>query len=159
MQTRSDQQPDSAADIKELRSGLPQIVETLHLQDEVDISRWSLLIIAFFTGLSIDFFSGVLGIHAAATVFLAFVRPGIINAIGLKEDIEPGLEPTSANFGVLWFLTYATITVFLHHFAYFLIEAFRFSELPTTLLRAFISSLSSVVLIFIIQFLFVRRKS
>jgi len=37
-------QANIAEDIKKLRSGLPQVVETLHLEDEVDISRWSSIV-------------------------------------------------------------------------------------------------------------------
>ena len=44
MQKRSDQQPDVAADIKKLRSGLPQIMETLHLEDEGAIARWTSIV-------------------------------------------------------------------------------------------------------------------
>ena len=44
MNTQSRQVPDIAASIKRLRRGLPRIVETLHLEDEVDISRWTSIV-------------------------------------------------------------------------------------------------------------------
>jgi len=41
-------------------------------------NRSLLLIIAFFTGLTVDFFAHTLGLHAAASVFIAYLRPGTI---------------------------------------------------------------------------------
>ena len=46
-----------------------------------NINRSLLLIIAFITGLTIDYFANTLGLHAAASVFLAFLRPGTINLL------------------------------------------------------------------------------
>jgi rod shape-determining protein MreD len=123
----------------------------------VDILRWQLLVWSFVLGLSIDFFSGPLGIHAGATVFMGFLRPGVISLVGLKEDTEPGLEPNMGNFGILWFITYASIMVFLHHLLLFFLEVFRLDELFPTLLKVLISTLVSIVLIVIVEFLFVRR--
>jgi hypothetical protein len=124
----------------------------------VDIPKWALLVLAFLTGLSIDYFSGVIGIHSAATVFMAFCRPGVLNLVGMKEEIEPSLEPNSKNFSFIWFFAYGSILIFMHHFVLFFLEVFRFSEMGHTLLRILISSLSSIFLIIIIQFLIVRRN-
>ena len=44
----------------------------------VQMPRWFLLVLAFILGLSIDIFSNTLGMHAFATVFVAFFREGII---------------------------------------------------------------------------------
>ncbi len=123
----------------------------------VDIPKWLLLFLAFITGLSIDFFSGILGIHSAATVFMAFIRPGIIKLIGEKEDAEQNLEPNIRNFGFLWFFTYVSFMTFLHHLALFYIEVFRFSEIFNTLLRVLASSAVTIFMIIIIQLLFIRR--
>jgi rod shape-determining protein MreD len=123
----------------------------------VDIPKWVLISLAFLTGLCIDFFSGVLGVHAAATVFMAYLRPGIIKLVGEKEDAEPNLEPNIRNFGFLWFITYISLMVFLHHLFLFYLEVFRLNELLDTFLRVIISSMVSIILILIIQLLFIRR--
>ena len=44
MNTQSRQEPEIAANIKRLRGDLPRIVETLHLEDEVDISPWTSIV-------------------------------------------------------------------------------------------------------------------
>lgn len=124
----------------------------------VDIPRWILLSSAFFLGLSIDFFSGILGVHAAASVFIAYVRPGLIRMIGLKDDTEPGTEPSIRNFGFLWFFTYSAIMVFMHHSALFFIEVFRFREIFMVISRILLSSLATLVLIILTQYLFYKKR-
>jgi hypothetical protein len=47
--------------------------------------------------------------------------------------------------------------VLLHHLILFYLEVFRLDELFATLLKALISTLVSVSLIVIIEFLFVKR--
>ena len=44
MKTQSRQEPEIAANIKRLRGDLPRIVETLHLEDEVDVSPWTSIV-------------------------------------------------------------------------------------------------------------------
>ena len=44
MNMKYSQESDTVEDIKRLRRDLPRIVETLHLEDEVDISRWTSIV-------------------------------------------------------------------------------------------------------------------
>ena len=122
------------------------------------IPKGLLLVSAFLMGLSIDFFSGMLGIHAAASVFMAYFRPGVIKLLGVKDDVEPGLEPSVANFDFLWYLTYSTILVFLHHLLLFFLEIFRFSEFFSTMGRVVISTVFTVAIIIIVQYLFFKKQ-
>ena len=48
--------------------------------------RYAILIGAFLLGLSVDIFSNTLGIHAFASVFIAYVRPVIIRVITNREE-------------------------------------------------------------------------
>ncbi len=118
-----------------------------------------LLILAFLIGLSIDFFSGMLGIHAAASVFMAYLRPGIIKLLGVKDDVSPELEPGVSKFGFLWYLTYSTILVFMHHLLLFYLEIFRFSEFFSTMGRVVISTVFTVTIIILVQYLFFRKQA
>ena len=122
-----------------------------------DISGWLLLILSFFLGLSIDLFEHTPGLHASATVFLGFCRPGIIRMVGEKEDLEPGQYPNIRDFGTMWFFTYTVILVFLHHLVLFYLEIFRLNEFFLTLLKVIINTAISTILIIIIQFLFYSR--
>ena len=117
--------------------------------------RYLLLILAFLLGLMVDVFLNSLGVHAAASVFIAYIRPLIIRVISNREEDRsdyPGLMQNS--FG--WFLSYASIMVFLHHLVLFYLEVFSFSHFFVTLGRTIISSFFSIFVIVLSQFLVFR---
>ena len=116
-----------------------------------------LLIIGFTFGLIIDIFSNTLGMHASATTFMAFLRPGVINIISARDNIETQAQPRLANMGFDWFLKYIFFLVFAHHFFLFFIEVFTFKGFEYTLLRGTISSLFTIVLILISQLLIYKE--
>lgn len=123
-----------------------------------DTPKWTLIIASFFIGLSIDMFYDSMGMHAAACVFIAYCRPGVLKLISPREGYEITIQPTMQNLGSAWFFSYAGILVFLHHFVLFYIEVFRFSEFFSTFLRVILSSLFSLILITIVQFLFYKKE-
>lgn len=118
---------------------------------------WALLFFSFSIGLSVDIFSGTPGMHAAASTLMAYARPLIIRSVGINKDQETGLQPSIQYMGFSWFFMYALILVFIHHFALFLIEVFRLSGLFSVLLRTIYSTLFTMVLIIIMQYLFGRQ--
>ena len=120
--------------------------------------RWALLISAFFMGLSIDMFTHTPGLHAAASTFMAFSRPGLISLLSSNKEIEPGSNPDIRVFGFAWFLAYASILVFLHHLVLFYLEVFRFSDFFMTMSRVLISSVVTIFLILLTQLLFYGHK-
>lgn len=120
--------------------------------------NWLLLVFSFAMGICIDMFSDTIGMHAAACVLAAFVRPFTINYVYTKEDYEYVTQPSVKDMGLYPFLTYASIIIFIHHFALFYIEAFRFSGFFSTLLKVILSSLFTIILIIITQYIFVREK-
>ncbi len=117
--------------------------------------RYLLLILAFLLGLVVDIFLNSLGIHAAASVFIAYIRPFIIRVISNREEDRsdyPGMKQNS--FG--WFLSYISIMVFSHHLILFYLEVFSFSHFFVTLGRVIISSVFSIFVIVLSQFLVFR---
>ena len=120
------------------------------------IPGWLLLVSSMLMGLSIDVFSDTLGMHAAASVFMAFCRPFVISLVGTNEDMERGSEPGLKNVGFLWYLSYVLILVFLHHLMLFYIEVFRMNEFGITLVRVLINTVITAMLILIVQFLFFK---
>ena len=137
----------------------PYIYVMFILMLPFEVSGWLLLISSFLLGLSIDIFSHTGGIHAAASVFMAWARPGTIRLLGKKEDLEPGQFPNARDFGILWFTTYALILVFLHHLVLFNLEVFRLDEFFITLLKVLINTVLTTAIILMIQFLFYRQKA
>jgi rod shape-determining protein MreD len=118
---------------------------------------WLLLTSSFAAGLSVDIFTGSLGIHAAATTFVAFTRPFMVRALLPKLDKGSGYLPGINSMGLATFSVYTLIFVFIHHFILFFIEVFRFSETGSILLRVLFSTLLSSAMIIILEILFKRN--
>ena len=123
-----------------------------------EIPGWMLLVSAFLLGLGIDLFSGTSGIHAAASVFMAFCRPAVINLLESSKEIEPGMGPGIRQMGFGWFFVYAIILIFLHHLVVFYLEIFRFSEFFFTLYRVLINTLFTLALVILSLYLFYRKR-
>jgi len=116
----------------------------------VQMPRWFLLILAFILGLTIDIFSNTIGMHAFATVFVAFFRNGIIK---LFTNIEEGNNPTPSfhTFGVSSYVKYVVVIVLIHHSTLFILEAFSFAHFWIMLPKILLSSLVTIMLILGIQ--------
>ncbi len=122
----------------------------------VNAPRYVVLLSAFFIGIVIDLFTDSMGIHAAATVFIAYIRPAVIRIISVRdEDPEEysGLQQNKFS----WFLTYTSILVFVHHFILFYLEVFSLKCFFTTFLRVLISSVFTIFIIVLSQFIIFRK--
>jgi len=117
-----------------------------------EISSWLLLMISFFTGLTIDFFCGSPGMHTSATVLAGFVRPYILRLIAPRDGYEPGSDPSMIIYGFRWFMLYSVLMVVTHHLALFYIEVFRFTDFFMTLLRVILSSFFSISFILLLEY-------
>lgn len=120
--------------------------------------KWLLLISAFLLGLSIDLFSGTIGMHASAATFMAFMRPSVSRIISSKREFESGILPGINDLGIVWFVSYSLLLVFLHHLVYFYLEIFRFEEFFHTLLRIVSSTLLTTSMIILLDLLFKPEK-
>ncbi|NID11499.1 hypothetical protein [Fibrivirga algicola] len=121
-----------------------------------DFSQTWLLLLAFATGVIVDTFYNTLGIHAAATVLMAYVRPLVIRVQMNQRIQEARLVFTLQELGFADFFKYVFVLVFIHHSALFLIEAGSISLLLPTALRTIASALFTTLSITLIQF-FARR--
>lgn len=124
----------------------------------VKIPKLVLISTAFLAGLTIDVFSNTMGMHAAASVFMAFCRPGILKLIAPREGYEAEATPSVKDMSFNWFLLYASVLILMHHLLLFYLEVFRLSEFFSTLLRVLASSMATLSLVIISQFLFVKAK-
>jgi rod shape-determining protein MreD len=121
--------------------------------------KWLILVLAFVIGISIDMFSNTGGLHAAASVFMAFLRQPVLKLISPRDGYDAGQRPTIQQFGPGWFFSYAGILVLLHHLFLFYMETFHITEFFSTFLRVILSSLFTLSLIFVSQFFFSNSKS
>ncbi len=119
--------------------------------------RWIQLLSGFMLGMGIDLFENTLGMHTAATVLIAFVRPYLLNLLAPRDGYELETFPRIHYYGLLWFLKYTVIIVVIHHFMLFYLEVFQLKEFFSTLLRVILSSILSASTIILSQY-FVFRK-
>lgn len=130
----------------------PYVYIMLILLLPVEIPSWLLLLIAFFTGLTIDLFTGTPGMHASATILSGFCRPFILRLISPRDGYAPGAVPSMASYGFRWFLFYSVAIVLIHHFALFYLEVFRFTDFFRTLSRVLLSSIFSTTFILLAEY-------
>lgn len=122
------------------------------------ISRVSLLIIAFITGLTLDWFTNTPGLHAAPCVLMAYVRPFIIGVLTPKD--ESGFtyrEPSPRAMGWTPYLVYIFILTLLHHTYLTVLEWISFGGFLRFLIKVVATTAISMLLIIVAELLFPRR--
>lgn len=115
----------------------------------IHINRISLMIIGFVLGLVIDVFSNTWGIHAMATTMIAFLRPYIFRLVSTQEELDrvmPRFRTMGANY-----IKYIVLMTFVHHFMLFTLEAFSFSYIWILLLKVLVSSVITILVIFVLE--------
>lgn len=122
----------------------------------VNGNKSGLLVASFFLGLIMDMFSNSGGIHATACLVLAYFRPFIFKfSFGLSYEyqtvkLNDVLTPERFSFILL--------SVVVHHFTLFLLEAFQLSFFLDMLLRSLLSSVFTILICIIIIYLIKPNK-
>ena len=125
-----------------------------------NMSRWALMLCGFVMGLCLDIFMNTQGMHAAACVFIAFLRPVIMNILTPHKGFETTRPtPSIATMGWAPFLTYAAVLVFIHHIVFFTLEIFDLSNFFYLSIKILLSTVLSIVMIVIYEMLFTRSKA
>jgi hypothetical protein len=115
------------------------------------------LILAFIAGLVIDMFNNTPGMHAAATVAMAFFRPAVIKMLTPITGYEGVDAPSLFKLGFIWFLLFTLIMLGIHHIIYFFLEVLTFKNISYTLLKVGASLLVSAFLVLNFAFIFSNR--
>jgi hypothetical protein len=113
-----------------------------------------LMLAAFGLGLLTDMFYDHAGMHAAASVAVAYLRNYWLGAITPQGGYDVGVAPTVANNGLIWFLSYALPLITVHHIILFFIEAGGFGYFGLSLGKALASVLFTSVVLIMQQYLF-----
>ena len=148
------------------------ILNTLHLHQFIipyiyflfilwlpfSISRYTLLIIGFITGLTLDYFSMQIGVHTAACTLIAYARPFIINILTVKETSEISYrEPSPLSMRWMPYLIYVFILTVLHHTYMTFLQWLQFGNFIDFLIKVFTTTVISMLLIITVELLFPRR--
>lgn len=122
----------------------------------VNGNRAGLILASFFLGLTMDIFLNSGGTHATACIVLAYVRPTIFKfSFGVSYEyqtirLNDVLTPERFSF--------ILISVVIHHFILFLLEAFQISFFLDVLLRAVLSAVFTIISCIIIIYLIKPNK-
>jgi rod shape-determining protein MreD len=122
----------------------------------ISMQRYQVLLLSFLIGITIDWFSNTLGLHAASALLIGFLRSPVMKLTTIREIEQsdyPGLKQT----GIKWFLTYVSVLVVIHHLFLFYLEVFTFDNFFRTLLRTLISSVFTIIIIVLSQYLVFRK--
>ncbi len=112
------------------------------------IKRLSIILLSFFLGLTVDFFNDTGGIHAAACLCIAYLRPVFIRlSFGINYDLNT-LKLNSAKLGAQ--LIFIFLMVFTHHLLMFSLEYFNINYSLEILTNTLYSGIFSSILIYLI---------
>lgn len=119
--------------------------------------RMLLLALGFLSGLALDYFTMTPGLHTAACVLIAFMRPFIINILILKEATEFNFhEPSPKSLGWGPYMVYALILTLMHHTYLTILEWLQFGTFLTFLIKVVATTAISMLLILTVELLFPR---
>jgi len=119
---------------------------------------WLLLIAGFVLGFVMDLMMSTPGLHTAASVWMAFMRPHIIRLVSGRSLPENVNVPNVKELGGRWFFSYSLTLISLHHLALFLLESFSFDQVFSSLYRTLLSVPTSEMLIMLLVYLFSSIK-
>ncbi|SHG91082.1 rod shape-determining protein MreD [Flavobacterium micromati] len=117
----------------------------------VNGNKSGLIASSFLLGIILDLFSNSGGTHATACLVLAYLRPLLFKfAFGLSyeyQTIKLNDVITPQRFSFIF------LSVIIHHFTLFLLEAFQLSYILDTLVTTLLSTTFTVILCIIIIYL------
>lgn len=121
----------------------------------------SLMFVAFAFGMSLDAFTNTPGLHAAACVLIAFIRPYLITIILPQERKElyytnPSVKSLG---GIAPYALYISVLTFIHHFYLILLEWLTTGNWWYLLGKVFATTGVSLLLILIAELLVYRKDN
>jgi rod shape-determining protein MreD len=124
-----------------------------------NMGRSLLMMIAFIFGLSLDYFLKTPGLHAAACVLVAYVRPFLINMLIRQEGDEQNYaSPSITSMGWAPYFMMVFILTILHHGYLVFLEWMQFGSFLYFLGKVLATTGVSMLLILITELLFFRKE-
>lgn len=121
--------------------------------------RGLLMLIAFIFGLTLDYFLDCPGLHAAACVLVAYVRPFLINMLIRQEGDEQNYaSPSITSMGWAPYFMMVFILTLLHNGYLVFLEWMQFGTFLFFLGKVVATTGVSMLLILITELLFFRKE-
>lgn len=115
-------------------------------------NRMIFLLLSFLLGLLIDICLDSGGIHAAATLTIAYIRPVVLKFIFGAVYEHQTVKFSSVDFGQR--ISYIAIITIVHHFILFSLEIFNFSKILLVLKNTLFSGIFTIILCLLITLIF-----
>ncbi|WP_179351599.1 rod shape-determining protein MreD [Winogradskyella vidalii] len=118
--------------------------------------RLVFLLLSFTLGMMVDLFSDSGGVHAAAAVSLAYVRPILLkSSFGMLYEHQ-SIKFNNIDIGSL--IAYISLGTIIHHLIMFSLEIFNISNILLILKRTLFSSIFTIILSVLLITLFSRKR-
>lgn len=119
-------------------------------------NRTLFLLAAFLMGLMVDIFSDSGGIHAAACLIVAYIRPVFLKfSFGTVYDYQ-NIKFNQIDVGSRF--SYFAAVIFLHHLIMFSLEIFNISKVILILQKTLFSGIFTIILCLIFTLLFSPKR-
>ena len=119
-------------------------------------NRTLFIFLSFILGLMVDIFSNSGGVHAAACVTIAFIRPAVLKfAFGMVYEHQT-IKFSTTEFSNR--ITYFSILIVIHHLILFMLEIFNISNILLVLQKTLFSSIFTIILSTLISILFSNKQ-
>jgi len=118
-------------------------------------NRTLFVFLSFLLGLSIDLFYDSGGVHAAASVFIAYIRPPVLKfSFGMIYEHQT-IKFAQTELGNR--LIYFAILTTIHHLVMFSMEIFNFNDIIIILQKTLFSSIFTILLCLLTTVLFSKK--
>ena len=118
-----------------------------------------MFLICFLFGFSIDFFSNTCVLHSSALIMAGLARIFIFHFLSPRDGYEAITHPSIGRLGAQWAFASFSFILVIHHFWFFLIEFFKFSDFFSVLQSTLLSFIFSFLACFTIYILFLHKKN
>ncbi len=126
--------------------GFPMVYILFLINLSPRLPKWAELFIGSAIGIIMDIWYSSLGIHMAACVTIAFVRPLLL--ANMVQDIERIKDNVKGiTIGTLEYAKIVVILTIIHHFIVFALEAWNWSQWWIILLQTLISSAMTIIIL------------
>ncbi len=122
----------------------------------VTVKPIPLMLIGFCFGILMDSVFDTAGMNAFVCVFIAYIRPYVLKLLTPAGGYVASTELSISFMGFIWFIKYAALLIFMHHFLFFLLEAWNINYFMTVFIRSIFSTFFTLFILVLIQYLLKR---
>ena len=129
------------------------LIFILHLNPKT--SKIGILLWSFILGGIIDIFSYSYGLHAFASVFIAYTKIIWTSQLKIRKDTDEAIQINQ--FPIAKFTIFAFYMVLIHHFILFFLESFSLYDIFYVLKTTMLSSIFTLILLIIHKIIIIKK--